>query len=59
MALGKLQEERCRQYMDLIEDKIKELTEAFVARSINSHVDKAKGDMGPCPLEQKSKGSLL
>lgn len=36
--------------MDLTEDKTKELTEAFVAISINSHVDTAKGDTGPCPL---------
>lgn len=36
--------------MVLIEDKIKELSEAFVAISINFCVDMAKGDVGPHPL---------
>lgn len=41
--------------MDLIKGKIKELSEAFVAISINSCVDMAKGGVGPHPLEQKAR----
>lgn len=36
--------------MDLIEDKIKELPEAFVAISTKFCVDMAKGHVGPRPL---------
>lgn len=43
--------------MDLTEDKIKELTEAFVAISTSSDTSMASGGTGPCPLEQKTRAA--
>jgi len=57
MAVGKLYE-CCRQYVDLTEDKMKELTEAFVAVSITSDADMEKR-CEALSFIVESKGSLL